>query len=350
MIVKNEQQNIEKCLKSIVSFVDEIILVDTGSTDNTKKIASKYTDKIYDFKWCKDFSRARNYSIAKSSNDWILVLDADEYIEKFYIESINEFISNSKNNYKVGRIKRVNIMDDATGPKKYIEYVNRLFNKQYFHYNGMIHEQVTSLKNEAYETFKLNIVANHIGYTKEVLDKTNKLKRNTDLLNKAIKENLKDPYLYYQLGKSYFMKKDYNKASNCFEKALSLKIDFRLEYALDLIESYGYSLINSDRFSEALVLEKWSKIYKDFPDFHFLLGLIYMNNAKFTYAVQSFLECTKFTEGKMEGITTYLPNYNIGVIFDVLGYKKQAIQYYKKCGNYKPAVDKISNNLNLPFR
>lgn len=65
----------------MVNFVDEITIVDTGTGDNTKTIASEFTDKIYDFKWCNDFSKARNFSISKASNDWILVLDADEFLQ-----------------------------------------------------------------------------------------------------------------------------------------------------------------------------------------------------------------------------------------------------------------------------
>ncbi|WP_392486353.1 glycosyltransferase [Haloimpatiens sp. FM7315] len=346
MIVKDEKENLEGCLSKIASFVDEIVIVDTGSKDCTKDIAKKYTNKIYDFNWCNDFSKARNYSIEKASNDWVLVLDADEYIEEFNKSAIEDSIKKDFNNTKVGRIKRINVIEDSNGDKKYIEYVNRLFNKKYFHYEGMIHEQIVSLQDKTYDTFKLRITANHIGYTKEVLSRTNKLKRNIDMLREAIRENPKDPYLYFQLGKSYFMKKDYIKSACNFEKALSFKLDFRLEYVSDLVESYGYSLINSNDFSKALTLEKFRELYANQPDFHFLLGLIYMNNAKFTEAVESFLKCTEFTEGKVEGITSFLPNYNIGVIFDILGYKEEAFGFYKKCGDYKPAVNNINAILN----
>ena len=78
MIVKNEELNLAKCLMSVKPVADEIIVVDTGSTDKTKAIASALGAKVFDFTWTNDFSEARNYSLSKASGDWILVLDADE--------------------------------------------------------------------------------------------------------------------------------------------------------------------------------------------------------------------------------------------------------------------------------
>ena len=346
MIVKNEGKNLKSCLSKIVAFVDEIIIVDTGSTDNTKTIASEFTDKIYDFEWCNDFSKARNFSISKASKDWILVLDADEFVTDFFRYNVDEFINNSSNKNKVGRIQRINIMEDLSGNKKYIERVNRLFNKNYFHYEGIIHEQIVALDGKTYETQILDITAEHVGYTKEVLNRTDKLKRNIDLLEEAVKNNSEDPYLYFQLGKSYYMLKDYTTSALYFEKALSFQLDFRFEYVEDLVETYGYSLINSGRYSEALILENCFEVYSRFADFHFLMGLIYMNNAKFTQAVESFLECTKFAYSKVEGITTYSSYYNIGVIYDVLGFREKAIEYYEMCGDYKPAMKRLKAQLN----
>ncbi|MBQ3513552.1 MAG: glycosyltransferase family 2 protein [Lachnospiraceae bacterium] len=82
MIVKNEEKVLERCLECLKDIVDEMIIVDTGSTDATKEIAGKYTDKIYDFPWIDDFSAARNFSFSKASMDYIYVADADEIIDE----------------------------------------------------------------------------------------------------------------------------------------------------------------------------------------------------------------------------------------------------------------------------
>ena len=80
MIVRNEEKNLAHCLDSVMAAIDELIIIDTGSTDATKKIAAHYTDKIYDFTWIDDFSKARNYSFSKATCDYIMWLDADDVI------------------------------------------------------------------------------------------------------------------------------------------------------------------------------------------------------------------------------------------------------------------------------
>ena len=83
MIVKNEEAVLARCLDSIADLMDEIIIVDTGSTDHTKEIAAKYTSQVYDFKWTSDFSAARNFSFSKANMDYIYAADADEILDDF---------------------------------------------------------------------------------------------------------------------------------------------------------------------------------------------------------------------------------------------------------------------------
>jgi glycosyltransferase involved in cell wall biosynthesis len=82
MIVKNEENVLARCLDSLRGLIDEIIIVDTGSTDHTKEIALQYTDFVYDFSWCDDFAAARNFSFSKATMEYIYSADADEYIDE----------------------------------------------------------------------------------------------------------------------------------------------------------------------------------------------------------------------------------------------------------------------------
>jgi glycosyltransferase involved in cell wall biosynthesis len=82
MIIKDEQEVLDRCLSSFKDVVDEIIIVDTGSNDDSLKIASKYTNKIYQYKWNNDFASARNYSISKATKEYFMWVDADDYIKQ----------------------------------------------------------------------------------------------------------------------------------------------------------------------------------------------------------------------------------------------------------------------------
>jgi glycosyltransferase involved in cell wall biosynthesis len=94
MIVKNEEEVLDRCLEPVSHIVDEIILVDTGSTDRTKKVGQKYNCEIFDFDWKDDFSLARNFSFSKATMDYILWLDADDVVENSEIEKLKKLKNN----------------------------------------------------------------------------------------------------------------------------------------------------------------------------------------------------------------------------------------------------------------
>lgn len=337
MIIKNEEQHLDECLHKIKDYVSEIIIIDTGSTDKSKEIARKYTDKIYDFTWCDDFAKARNYSISKATNDWILILDADEMILEVDKEKLTGFTALHSKEKVVGRIKIINLFEEGDEVKKSTTYVTRFFNKNFFHYKGPIHEQVVAKDNGEYKVKSIQITIEHLGYLDVIMNKKSKYERNITLLKSAIKDNGKDPYYHYQLGKSYYKAQQYKMALESFKNAISLCNNFRYEYAQDLVESYGYALLKCEKYLEAMNLLDYQNYYAKSPDYNFVVGLIYMNNGKFQEAIDTFKKCIGEIEGKVEGINSYQPKYNIGVIYEVLGEVGKAMQYYKECGDYLPA-------------
>lgn len=346
MIVKNEEKILDNCLKSIENYVDETIIVDTGSIDKTKEIASMYTKKIYDFTWCDDFSAARNFSISKAKNDWILVLDADEVLKSFNETSLEKFMKVYKKG--IGRIKIINKTIEKNGDEnEIIHYVGRVFNKKYYEYTGIIHEQLKGNEDIEQKFIDLDIQIEHIGYLSEVLVEKDKLQRNINIIKKAIKSNPKDSYMFYQLGKSYYLEKNYCEAIKSFEESLNIGEKENYEYIEDLIETYGYALLNSQQYSKAMNILDYNDLYESFPDYNFLAGLIYMNNGMFKEAIASYEKCTKSSrKPKSLGVDSYKAYYNIGIIYECLGLGDQAKHYYKKCGDYRPAIERLNSLLN----
>src|ERR1700677_2356118 len=102
MIVKNEARCLARCLRSVKQVVDEIVIVDTGSKDDTVKIATEFGGKISQFDWINDFSAARNFALDQTGGDWILVLDADEFASDALGKEIREFILSEP---AIGRLK-----------------------------------------------------------------------------------------------------------------------------------------------------------------------------------------------------------------------------------------------------
>lgn len=125
IIAKNEEQNIARCLESLKPYEVEVVVVDTGSTDATKEVAAGYTDNIYEFVWCDDFAAAKNFAIGKAVNPYILVLDADEYIEAFDVPGLQRLLRDHP--CAVLRIKRRNILEREGAGRENQEWINRIF-------------------------------------------------------------------------------------------------------------------------------------------------------------------------------------------------------------------------------
>ncbi|MGL5153291.1 MAG: glycosyltransferase family 2 protein, partial [Clostridium sp.] len=125
LIIKNEEKILSRCLSSVNKLVDEIIIVDTGSTDDSKKIANEFNANVYDFEWCDDFSKARNYAFSKATKDYILWLDADDYVtEENLLKMIR--IKGELNNSIDGVSMHYSLSRDETGKTTYSLRRNRI--------------------------------------------------------------------------------------------------------------------------------------------------------------------------------------------------------------------------------
>jgi glycosyltransferase involved in cell wall biosynthesis len=344
MIVKNEEKNLKRCIDSIKDILNEIIIVDTGSTDSTKSIAIEKGAKVFDYQWKKDFSDARNFSIRQSTSDWNIVLDADEYILSDY-QLIREFIENNENT-----IGRINISSKYfENDREMLEstYVSRLFPNKGIFFKGKVHEQLDATLP------RVNIAVNvaHDGYY--LTDKTD---RNLPLLFEELKMNSSDSYILYQIGKQYYLKKNYIKANKYFALSYT-NIDTNAYYKPKLIVDYLYSLIRSGSLEGGLkIIEKEKKHLELLTDFHFVCGIFFMelvfSNVKkyisyFPYIKQEYLKCLELGELKkqegVKGTGSFLALYNLGTVYEATGNNVKAIEYYKKSSEfeYLPALKRL---------
>ena len=200
LIVKNEERFIGQCLASVEGLADQIVVVDTGSTDRTVEIAKHYKAEVHSFTWCDDFSAARNAALEHVTGDWVLALDADEELPPEQHEALRKLLRAAP--VISWRLPIQDVGREAEG----CSYVPRLFrNAPAIFYVGRVHEQVfTSLevRREEWgmETRMGDATLRHHGYTKELTQERDKVGRNLRLLEKAVSETPGEANLLMNYG------------------------------------------------------------------------------------------------------------------------------------------------------
>jgi glycosyltransferase involved in cell wall biosynthesis len=248
MIVKNEEKYLQGCLDSVRGIADEVVLVDTGSTDRTLEIARNYGAKVFHFDWCNDFSAARNFALKNSTGRWVLYLDADERLTEKSRPLLKKII---RQNLKAGYNCIVNSPDRMTGTPNYMRYQRLFLNSPDIEFRGTIHEQIVeSLVEKKYKIINADIEILHLGYNIPKEELQVKARRNLDYLLKEIKAR-PSAYNAFQLAQTYAVLEEKEKAVEYFEKTLAFNeaTYFMKSHACRFIASW---LSEGNRLKEAL--------------------------------------------------------------------------------------------------
>lgn len=254
MIVKNEERYLKECLESVSGVADEIVIVDTGSSDDTKKIAEQFGAKIYDYEWNKDFSAARNFALSKSSGDWILYLDADERLNKNSIHEIKKLTSSKS---KTGYYCRILNVDEISKRPSVMSYVRFFANTTQIGFEGKVHEQIeNSLYQNGYELKNSGIEITHLGYNLAGEELKIKAKRNLEILLGEYSEK-QSGYLAFQIGQTLHKLERESEAVEYFTKALEDK-SLRNEYKATCFRSIAIYTAEKSDFQKAAQLINYS--------------------------------------------------------------------------------------------
>ncbi|HET6461643.1 MAG TPA: tetratricopeptide repeat protein [Syntrophales bacterium] len=216
MIVKNEESFLENCLKSVINYVNEIIIVDTGSTDETVHIAKKFTDRVYFHPWEGSFSKARNQSLQYATCDWIFIIDGDE---ELVVGSGEKLLQAVREAGKADAI-HINTISIYSGGKKTARHNSeRLFrNNGVIHYEGIVHNRVIGQTCNKHSTIELM----HYGYNVEEKKAVEKYIRTTELLKHQLRETPDNPMLHHYLGASHLARAMYRECAN--ESVLAIEL------------------------------------------------------------------------------------------------------------------------------
>ena len=296
MITKNEEKFLEQCINSVKEIVDEIIIVDTGSTDNTKNIAKKFNTKIFDFKWVDDFSAARNESLKHAEKDWILVMDADEIIEKNDLDKIKNSIENTNdfvgfsleqrsyiNNFFEGAVKN---NSDFELVKNYPFYIShhlvRLFkNKLGLYFKHSVHELIEDsiiAKNLKYK--KPDVVLHHFGSLKNENLISDKTEQYSKIILKQLEEEPENARYNYQAARMFLGRNDISNALRYFQKTAKSNPNYKLVFS-EIAKIY---LQMNDKNRAIEYFKKSVKHNPNNPSPANNLAVVYMSIEKFEQA------------------------------------------------------------------
>lgn len=341
IIAKNEERNIEACLRSIRKHPFETIVFDTGSTDKTVELAKKLADQVHHIDWEDDFSIARNTAAELASNNWILVIDCDETIDQIDFKAISKLIE--KNPRSIGQLKRENIsFDEQKNEVHTSEMIARLYDKTRYHFTGKSDEKLVSDTSYDPSYFQIPVTILHTGFWNKSEDEDENFKRNLKRLQSEINSNSADPYLCYQIGNHYMKEEDFESAYTYFNQGLNLKLDASQDYVQHMVLDYGYCLLNTNRTEQAMALANVYNLYSSNADYLFLMGLIYAKARLTDKAILEFLKATSVKKYFQEGVNSFLAYYQLGLLFEKDEQIEEAKKYFKKALPYELAAEKLT--------
>ncbi|MGH4120174.1 glycosyltransferase [Clostridium sp.] len=362
MIVKNEENYLPRCLSSIKDIVDEIIIVDTGSTDKTVDIAKSFGAKVYYFKWNNNFSEARNESLKYATKDWILILDADDELYAQDQQKLVEFLNSQLEENAIYNFETLNYYGDTIDDNSITINLNpRLYkNNHGTHYEGEVHNQLITSESSYNAIYSL-IKIHHYGYMNDSIASKNKRKRNITILNEQLKKDPDDSFTHFNLGTEYAALNDYKTALEHYYKSYE-KFEPHNGYSFLLIFRIVFLNYNIKEYELALkFIDIGAQHYPKFTDLYFLKALILKDMNMPTLQIKALEKCIELGEAPSElkclyGVGDFKAYYELGNAYLKLRDYDAAYNYYIETMKSKPDfinplfnIGHILKNKNTPF-
>lgn len=337
MIVKNEEKNLERCLESVRDAVDEIVIVDTGSSDRTVEIAGKFTGSIFHYRWNGDFSAARNYSLDQVKSQWVLYLDADEELDTTG-DDLRALIAGS------GGLEAYFLPlhnNNDSSPTNYNRYlVLRLFkNTPDYRFQGKIHEQVIIKRPGSVGIAKAPLI-----WHRHIADReqNRKRKRNLTLLMQEIKKDPENPFLHYYLALEWL---GLDKPGRAIPHLRRTYRDLAHQYILFRAPAIRYlvtCLKMTGQIDEAIcICLEDSLRYPQYTDLFFEGGILFELKGEYEIASRWFREAINSGPppalfSHANGTESFLSLYHLGYCSERTGRSGEAEKYYSQAMEANP--------------
>ncbi|WP_164779824.1 tetratricopeptide repeat-containing glycosyltransferase family 2 protein [Paenibacillus kobensis] len=345
MIVKNEERNIVRCLRSAEGAVDEMIVVDTGSSDGTAAVARECGARVIEAAWTGDFAAARNIGVKEASGEWILILDADEELAAGAAAELRPLAAHTPAS---GILLPIWNMLGGEDDGATINPVLRMFRNDPLHrFEGRIHEQIAVSIMRANPTAQLCLgetVIRHYGYRPSVVAEKDKMRRNTELLLRSIEEEPDNPFHRYNLGVEHLRAGQSAAALDSFREAKKADGFAKLSYAHLVYKYEVRSLQSLRRWQEAvLAAEEGIRLFGDYADLWHTLAESLARSGKLRRAASAAAAAIRLGRPQgvyhtEDGMGSHQTAFLLGVIYEWNGSIDAAAHWYIESVSMKPSL------------
>ncbi|SDC34097.1 glycosyltransferase [Shouchella lonarensis] len=352
LIVKNEEHTLDQCLSSVEGVPDEIIIVDTGSTDRTKEIAHKWTSHVYDFEWIDDFAAARNASFSYATKEYIFWLDADDVLTPREKKKLIELKSSLPSHVDAVAMKYQMLHGFDSNATSHTTRLRLVKREKGFTWKGIVHEDLSI--DEQYQYFNSDIIVTH---TKEMSNPNGApSRRNIDIyerhLAKGYDLNVSDMFHY---ARECVVNKEYDKAITYFEKCQDSS-EISLENKIFLLHKLATCYVMNGQPEKELPLTlKALSLDTPYPAFSCRMGEHFLKQGHVEAAIFWYTTAYKqplparYSWSVADNIYhTWLPHHQLAHCYEGIGDLKQAqfhreqAAYYKKQGGPAHPASKLT--------
>jgi O-antigen biosynthesis protein len=328
MIVRDSAKTLPACLESIRPWVDEMVLVDTGSKDDTIDVIKRFGGRLFHFPWCDDFSAARNVSLQHAKGEWLFWMDSDDTITPECGRKLRELAYGETDRSILGYVVQVHCPGGGEGGDldvTAVDHVKLIRNRATLRFEGRIHEQILpAIRRERGEVAWTDLYVVHSGSDRSAEGQERKRERDLRLLALELKERPEHPFTLFNLGMTYADGGRYEEAAGYLERSIARSGEFdshlRKAYAL-----LAYSRMQSGRWDEGLeTCRKGLSLFPEDDELRFRLGVVLHQLGRLAEAERAYLDVLEVHEPRHftsvdRGLRGFKAYQNLAVVYGEMG-------------------------------
>ncbi|MBI3862380.1 MAG: glycosyltransferase [Planctomycetia bacterium] len=350
MIERDNETTIGAALESIRPWVDEIVVVDTGSKDKTPEICRQYGARLLAFPWCDDFSAARNESLKHARGRWIFWMDSDDTISAECGQKLRTLADGPHQENTLGYIVQVHCPgagDEGNLDVTAVDHVKLIRNRPDLRFEGRIHEQLLpAIRRAGGDVAWTDIYVRHSGSDHSPEGFQRKLERDLRILHRELEETPTHPFVLFNLGMTYADAKRYDEAIGYLERCLTVSTpdESHLRKAYALLVS---SLSQAGRYDDAWAsCQRGLSLYPDDKELLFRSAMVHHHFGRLADAEETYLRVLNGEEPRHfssidQGLAGFKTRHNLAIVYDDMGRLDKAEEQWRlivsEVPNYRPA-------------